>query len=92
MKIWDFFAKMPAVNVKLAFAMMLAAATAVKVLVFNWEPTLLWLGFVGAWDGLALGQYAVKRSTDIDYTEAKRDSGVVVVAPDPDKPSEMGGA
>jgi len=92
MKLWDFFAKMPAVNVKLTFAMLLALGTAVKVLVFNWEPTLLWLGFVGAWDGLALGQYATKRLTDYDYVEAKNAPPIVVESVDPDKPLGMGGA
>jgi hypothetical protein len=91
-KIWEFLAKMPAVNVKLAFAMLLAAATAVKVLAFNWEPTILWLGFVSAWDGIALGQYAIKRSTDIGYAKAKTEPVPEVVEPDPNKPRSVGGA
>lgn len=61
---WDWLSSLPSTNAGFLISVVLAMATAVKVLGWGWEPPVEWLGFIIAWSGLGTAQFLGKRMTE----------------------------
>lgn len=60
---WTWLAELPSTNVRILATICLAIATGVKVIGWEWEPPIEWLGFLTLWAGLDVGQFWIKRKT-----------------------------
>lgn len=65
-KLWSWLATMPSTNVRIAVTILMAMATAVRVLATGWNPPWEWLGFLCVWAGLDVAQFSAKRATQKD--------------------------
>lgn len=70
--IWKLIGEMPSTNVRIAVSMLMALATAVRVVGFSWEPPIEWLGFLTVWAGLDVAQFGKNRTTDYGYVAANK--------------------
>lgn len=85
-RLWDAVARMPSTNVRIVVTLVMAMATAVRVVVFSWTPPVEWLGFLTLWAGLDVAQFGTKRSTETGYVAAKQGAPLV----NPPTPPEIG--
>lgn len=84
--VWKFFSEMPSTNVRIAMSIIMALATAVRVVFLGWEPSYQWLGFLVIWAGLDVAQFSSKRNTDADFIAAKQGNA----PPGPSAPPQVG--
>lgn len=76
-RLWEWLAKMPSTNVRIAATILLALGTGIRVVGFGWDPPLDWLGFLIVWAGLDVTQFSAKRATSTEYVTAKQGAPVV---------------
>lgn len=61
---WDWVAKMPSTNLRIAITILLALATGIRVVASaKWDPPNDWLVFLSVWAGLDVLQFSAKRIT-----------------------------
>lgn len=83
---WHLLGTMPSTNARIGLSLLMAAATATRVVGFGWEPATEWLVFLTAWAGLDGLQFWAKRTTDSSFVAAKQSGEVPPTEPPPKQP------
>lgn len=86
--VWHVLGTMPSTNARISLSLLMAAATATRVVGFGWIPATEWLVFLTAWAGLDGLQFWAKRTTDSAHVAAKQ--GVLPPEEPPQKQPEIG--
>lgn len=59
----EWIGKLPTTNLRIVVSLVLAVATGIKVIGWNWDVPGDWLTFLTVWAGLDVIQFAQKRAT-----------------------------